>query len=258
MPDPTNDYVLGRGKLYFDKFTDLETMALSGERYLGNTPSLNMTSTYQNLDHYSSDYGLREKDDSVTLQLDRAGNFTCDNITMENVALVFGTEPVTETQTPTTATAENLIVKRGMYYQLGTSAAVPDGVGTISNLLVADDAAVAIPAAANWEADLQRGRLHILENAAVILDGDTIEATYDTAGGTTQLVIDEGTEVEGALRFIADNPKGTNKNYYWPRVKLTASGDYALKGDTWQTMTFNFDVLSKSGLKRVYVREMAD
>lgn len=357
-----NNYVLGRGKLYFDKFVDNINFQPTGERYLGNTPSLTMTSAYQNLDHFSSDYGIREKDDAVLLQLDRTGNFTCDNISMENVALVFGTSPIDETQSAETGAGERLKVKRGLYYQLGVDAATPDGVGEVANVAIQDGsgtqatatvtfstnpvagnsvtiggtvfsfvatapttalevqigatatvtaqgflqavnastvpvtasgatttitltanavgasgntitltatgptvsgatltgggAGLAVPALGNWEVDLSRGRIHILDDAPGIIDDQNIDVVYDIVATTRTLVVDSGAEVEGALRFIADNPKGTDKDFYWPRVKLTPSGDYALKGDTWLTMTFNFDVLKKGNYQRVYIREV--
>jgi hypothetical protein len=251
----TNNYVLGRGKIYFDKFTDDVNMILSGERYLGNTPGLNMTSTYQNLDHYSSDYGVRELDDTVQLQLDRSGNFTCDDITMDNVALMFGTEPIDEAQGAATAATEDLTVVLGRYYQLGADDATPDGVGAIENVAVTDGVTPVV-ATGNYEVDLARGRIHIFPDAVDIDEGDTITVTYDVVAQARELVVDEGTQIEGALRFISDNPKGTDKDYYWPRVRVQASGDYALKGDTWLTMTFNFTVLKKGTMKRTYIREV--
>jgi hypothetical protein len=75
---------------------------------------------------------------------------------------------------------------------------------------------------------------------------------------TSKVVIEEGEQVEGSLRFIADNPKGSNKNYFWPYVRLQPSGDFAVKGEQWQLMTFQFAVLTpKDGRRRVYVREAA-
>lgn len=357
-----NNYVLGRGKIYFDKFVDNINFVPTGERYVGNTPSLTMTSAYQNLDHFSSDYGIREKDDAVLLQLDRTGNFTCDNISMENVGLMFGSAPIDETQAAQTGAGERLKVKRGLYYQLGIDALTPDGIGQVANVAMQDGsglqatgtvtfstnpvagnsvtiggtafsfvatapttptqvqigatatvtaqgflqvvnassvpvvasgattvitltaiavgvsgnsitlaatgptvsgatltggaAGLAVPALGNYEVDLSRGRIHILPDAPGIIDDQNIDMLYDVVATSRTLVVDSGAEVEGALRFIADNPKGTDKDYYWPRVKLTPSGDYALKGDTWLTMTFNFDVLKKGNMQRVYVREV--
>ena len=77
-------YTLGRGRLYFDAFLP-NTKTKTGERYFGNTPSLSLTIESESLDHYDSDAGVRVKDDSVLLQLNRTGQFVTDNIDPENV-----------------------------------------------------------------------------------------------------------------------------------------------------------------------------
>jgi hypothetical protein len=252
----TRDYTIGRGKLYFDKFIP-GTTTPTGERYLGNSPSVNVTSTYQDLPHYTSDYAVREMDDNFTLQTDRAGTFTLDNASIENIGLMFGSDAVPETGTAATAQTSTLTdVKLGYYYQIGTSAEAPDGVGNVTNVVVTQGVA-AVTEAGNYTVDLDNGRLYILEDAADITEGDELSLAYDVTENDTVVVIEEGEQVEGSLRFIADNPKGANKNYFWPYVRLQPTGDFALKGEQWQLMTFQFAVLTpKDGRKRVYVREV--
>jgi hypothetical protein len=132
----TRDYVIGRGKLYFDKFIP-GTTTPTGERYLGNSPSVNVTSTYQDLPHYTSDYAVREMDDNFTLQTDRAGTFTVDNASIENVGLLFGSDATPESVTAATAQTATLTdVKLGYYYQIGTSVDTPDGVTNVTNVTV--------------------------------------------------------------------------------------------------------------------------
>lgn len=363
--DDVKQYVLGRGRLYFDKFAPNTTVGI-GERYLGNTPALAMNSTYTNLDHFDADEGVREKDDSVQIQNDRSGTFATDNISIENVALMFGGDTAIETMGAVTGTAEVLTVQRGLYYQLGTDDDLPQGVSDVSSVIVTDNtgaratggytvgdnptaadtitingqaitfvagapvgfqvqigattdvtassirtlvnanpdtfdvvatgtgttvtltaiatgvggnaiatlenvtgagftvagatlaggtASGIIPESGNYEIDLELGRLHILSTSASIADDDEIEVTYNVVGGSRSLALDESNQVEGALRFISNNPKGPQKDFFWPRVKLTPNGEFALKGDTWQTINFNFDVLKKGTLKRVYVNE---
>lgn len=367
MPD--NNYVIGRGKVYFEKFNSQTDLTGDGERYLGNTPALSMNNAYTNLDHYSSDYGTRIKDDSVQLQLDRSGTFQCDNITMDNVALMFGGNSEIETQAAVTGAAEVIVVKKGLFYQLGADDSVPDGSGAVTNVVVTNNAGAratgtltfsgqptadtdfvtingqqvdfvsgtptgfqvqvgattSVTAAAlaelinefphifkvtaaavttvvtltaiatgtgpnsygtvvspsatgptagaatltggtnsgiivmpgNYEIDLTRARLHILADADSIADDDDLEVVYNISAGSRSLVIDENDQVLGALRFTSDNATGLNKDYFWPLVKVTPNGEYALKGDTWQVMNFNFDVLQKAAnLKRVYIREV--
>ncbi len=363
-----NNLVIGRGKLYFDQFlTGTETK--TGERYLGNTPALSMSSAYQNLDHYDSDAGVRVKDDSVQLQVDRTGTFQCDNISPENVALMFGATANVTAQGADTGRAETFTVQKDRVYQLGTDDPLtPQGVINVTNVVVTNasglhaygyvtvtqptaadtftvngaamtfrasapaihevligatalDTAQAIKAeinaypaiydveasgdavvinlvaiasgtagnsitlaeavtdagfllsgatlsggsasgvialTGNYTLDAARGRVTILAAPAAISNDDVLEIDYDVAVGSRTIVVDEENQVEGALRFLADNPRGTNKDYFWPRVKLSPSGEFALKGEAWQTMTFNMEVLQSSvaATKRVYVTEV--
>src|SRR4029079_14645941 len=99
------------------------------------------------------------------------------------------------------------------------------------------------------------GRIYIIEGSTVITEGSDVSVAYNVAASETVIVVEEGEQVEGSLRFIADNPKGKNKNYYWPYVRIQPTGDFALKGEQWQVISFNFAVLTpKDGRKRVYVR----
>ena len=82
--DFQNDYTIGRGKSYFDKFLP-NTNRKTGEMYFGNGPEFTITTDTENLDHYASDYGLRVKDASVLLEAGMTGTFTCDNIAAENL-----------------------------------------------------------------------------------------------------------------------------------------------------------------------------
>ena len=45
---------------------------------------------------------------------------------------------------------------------------------------------------------------------------------------------------------MSDNPKGANRDYYFPYVKLTPDGDYALKGEEWMQIGFSFEILKKA------------
>lgn len=365
MPaNPQKQYVIGRGKTYFDQFL-AGTQTKTGERYLGNTPALSMTSAYTNLDHYDADEGLRVKDDSAQLQLDRNGTFQCDNINMPNAAIMFGSTAAVETEAGSTGESSEVVAYTGRYYQLGVTDAVADGVGNVTNVVVTNSSGIhavgyvtfvgqplnndtftlngevitfkttptlthdvqigttltataqnfaahvnaypslydvaatgvaaiitlraiaagtagnsigmvvsgtdpdvsgatlaggsaggVIALTTNYTVDADRGRIYILEDAVDVTDGDTLQIAYDISAGSRQLVVDAQDQVEGALRFIADNARGPNKDYYWPRVKLTPSGEYQLKGDAWQVMTFNFEVLQPAAAdtKRVYVR----
>ena len=83
-----NNYTLGRGKVNLARFKD-GTQEPDGFRYIGNTPEFNLSIELEELDHFSSDEGIREKDDSVPLEVNRTGSMITDNVSPENVALFF-------------------------------------------------------------------------------------------------------------------------------------------------------------------------
>lgn len=246
------NYTLGRGRVFFDRFAPNVVVGATtrgeGERYIGNTPEFTLTSESEELDHYDSDAGVRVKDASVQLSLDRSGSFTADSIDRENLALFFLGDAATLTQSSATGQIENLTVKRGMFYQLGVTPSNPSGVRKVTVTLITDDAGtpVTIAASGNYEVDEDRGRIYILPAAAAIADGDIIIVTYNVAASTREQVVSKTQSIYGAIRFVANNPKGPNRDYYFPYVKLSPDGDYNLKGDEWQQMGFTMEILKKS------------
>lgn len=357
-----NNYVLGRGKLYFDRFT-ADTTVGTGERYLGNTTEVVLSTAVENLEHYSSDEGIRLKDMSVETQRTRAGRFTTDNITGDNLGLLFGAVPTNRTTTEITDDGDTLTVQQGYYYQLGTRAHRPEGVSNVSSVLVRDNTGVKasgtmtfggqptathtitinavvitfvasgatgnqinlggsatltaqavkafvndhldelqvvatgastvitltaatagtagnsitlarsstypsvsaatlangtnggiIPDAGNWSVDEALGRLYI-EEGGNIADDATIVVSFDVDTHTEEVLSSDDLQIEGALRYIADNPEGDDRDFFIPRVKLSPTGDLPLKGDTWLSVTMTFEVLTLGTKKQVYWRK---
>ena len=253
------NYTLGRGKLFFDPYSAGTITAATvgeGERYLGNTPEMSFSQSVENLDHFDSDAGVRVKDDSVQLSSDRTGSFTCDNIVAANIALLLGGSADIVAQAAATDVTNELTIKRGRFYQLGVSESNPTGVRQISNVTVSTGVGFGTPVtqAGNWEIDEELGRLYIEADAPALADDALIEVEFDVAARSREQVVSSSNSVYGALRFVADNPKGDNRDYYFPYVKLAPDGDYALKGDEWQQISFSFEVLKKaSNIEAVYV-----
>jgi hypothetical protein len=258
------NYTLGRGRLYFDRFSAAQVAAGiaagtqgEGERYFGNTPEVNMAAAEESLDHFSSEGGIKVKDDSVTLSLDRTGTLTVDNIDAQNLALLFLASGVnTLTQSSATAATWTVTAKKGRFYQIGQSASVPTGVRVVSNIIVKKGSpgfATTVAASGNYEVDEALGRLYILPGSADIPDDTIIQVTYDAAAGTREQILSSTTSIYGALHYVADNPKGANRDMLFPYCKLTPNGDYNLKGDDWQTMSFNYEILAKGNLATVYI-----
>lgn len=254
-------YTLGRGRAFFDRYpanTPISAaLAGEGERYIGNTPEFTTSSESEDLEHFDSDQGIRVKDDAVQLSMDRNGSFMTDNIDRENIALYFLGTSGSVTQTALSAQTTTVTIKRGNFYQMGASPSLPTGLRNIKNVTAEKDPSgtpAAVTAAGNFEIDEVLGRIYILPNAANLADDDEVEFTFDTDASTRAQVVSSSQSIYGALRFVADNPKGVNRDYYFPYVKLAPDGDYNLKGDDWQQMGFTFEILKKaSNVEAVYV-----
>lgn len=264
MAGEGKEYVIGKGRLFFDQFA-AGTKVGTGERYLGNTPELSSSADAETLDHYDADEGLNVKDESITVENNLSLAFTTDNISPENIALWFA-GPVNElTVTAATGKTETFSgVKRGRFYQLGADALTPSGARNATNITVMkvepgaqpEDPPVETPvtAAGNFDFDLENARVYIEPDAPDVADDDDLKVTYDLEAGSRTVIIGRGDEIRGALRFISKNPIGKQRNHYYPYVKITSNGDYALKGSEWQQMSFSVEVLKKdAATERVYI-----
>lgn len=258
MPNYEPNYVVGRGRLFFNKFKKGSNTPETGELYFGNTPEFTMTNDSETLDHYSSESGMRNLDASVLLEFTQGGNFTCDEINEDNLALHFLGEKSSLTQLQMTDRKEIIpVLQKGRYYQLGIDDVTPSGVRNITNVQIVvtslnstislgDGDVTSIPGATvlpddNYEIDLALGRIYIEPDASMI-PGNGMQAAvqYDVDAQARTMIIGKANMIYGSLRFIADNPVGPNKDYFFPKVALNPDGDYSLKGDDWQVMSFTF------------------
>lgn len=258
------NYTLGRGEIYFARFAP-GTQTPVGERYIGNTPEFALTIEQEQLEHFSSDRGVREKDDSVALQVNRTGNLTTDNIVPDNVALFFFGDKSTVAEAGGAEEETLTDVEQGLYYQLGITDERPTGAaGILSDEDSNSDANFAVYTlgdsnsdaeefvrGTDYEVDFTLGRLYIIPGGG-IADGTDITVEYNVRASSFERVISGSQPVEGALRYVELNPKGQNKVYYMPWVQISPNGDYALKSDEWQTIPFSIEVLKKSGREAIY------
>ena len=262
--EPQN-YTLGRGEIYFARFTNETTKLAGGERYIGNTPEFSLTISQEVLDHFSSDRGIREKDESIALQVNRTGTLTTDNINPENVALFFFGAKSDVVEAGGQVTEELAAVQQELYYQLGVSEARPAGARGITDPSSSNSAGTFTVAESDsnslggtpfvegtdYEMDYDLGRLYIKAGGGIANNTNLI-VTYNVRAATFERTISGSQPVEGAMRFIAYNPTGDDIDYYFPWVKISPNGDYALKSDEWQTIPFNIEVLKRTDREAIY------
>ena len=252
-----NNYTLGRGKVYFSRFKT-GTQTPEGFRYLGNTPEFNLNIEQDTLDHYNSDEGIREKDDSVPLEVNRSGSLITDNIDPENVALFFFGSATALTQAVVAPHEEVLSgIKAGHTYKLGITPANPAGYFGINPVGFAVDNLAGVGGTAlvvdvDYKVDFDNGLITFLEGSLLAIDGANIAVTFAVVASTRTRVISGSDPVEGALMFVTKNPKGADCTYFLPYVKLSPNGDYALKGDEWQQIPLSVEVLKPTNAEAIY------
>jgi hypothetical protein len=235
-------YVLGRGELYFDAMLP-NTKTRTGERFIGNVTAFSVSIESETLDHFDSTAGVRQKDDSVLLEINRTGSLTTDNMDGSNFAIfILGTEgAVAQTATPVTGEAINDVTK-DRFYQVGATAGNPTGVRGISAVTVRKGVTVLV-AGTDYDIDLALGRLYIRPGSVTIVNGDDLTIDYTPAANSReQLKSAAGASIDGSLRFVAKNPKGPVRDVYLPYCRLSPSGELQFIGDEWQAMTFEIDI----------------
>jgi hypothetical protein len=249
----TPNYVVGRGKLYFDPFLAGTKNRSGNSRYLGNSPELSTSQSEDKLKHYSSDEGIKQQDASVSLQNDQSLSFSLDDISADNLALWFRGAAQSNVIAGGAVVAEaHAAVKLGTYIDLGVTDANPIGARNVSAVAVHNGAAVI--AATEYDVDAVTGRVYLHDDAAGVVDGDNLTVDYTAAAGTEDIVIAEGEVIEGRLHFVSFNAAGEQRDYIWPCVQVSPDGDFALKGDDWQKMTFSCEVLKlNDSTERQYI-----
>lgn len=232
-------YTIPKGKIYFDDG--------NGEQYLGNTPTAEMSIETTSLDHYSAESGIREKDDSALVEITRRLNITADDISTANWArFIIGTVG-SKVQVATPVVDESVgAVKQGRYYQVGVSAGNPSGVRDIGSVTV-KVGAVAKTLTTDYTVDAALGRIYIVPGGGIADDNVVLVSYTPVAGSREQVVAASSAAVAGALRFVADNPKGTNRDIYLPSVLLKPTGTARLKGENaeWMQLGFEIEILKK-------------
>lgn len=252
MPIHANNIVLGAGKLYFD-MEDASGNKI-GERYLGDTPGFSIEVTTENTEVYDSDGAIAEKLINVATRVTRQATITCQDISLDNLALFVIGARDTVAQTATPVTDEAHTVQTGMYYQLGVSSANPTGVRGVSSVTVTDATdTTTYVLDTDYELDAAMGRIYIIPGAG-ISDDDQILVDYTpTANSRDQVASSNLGAKFGALRYIADNTEGTNRDVYAPRVQLRPNGTMDWKSrESQMQMEFSAEFL-KTTLAAVYI-----
>jgi len=130
----------------------------------------------------------------------------------------------------------------------GTSSATADttGVGAITSgvLAVTDDTETTqYVAGTDYTVDAAVGRVKLLDTGSIAADSDVKIKGSCEASTYKKIKAIAVSELEGALRFVSDNPVGNNMELQIHRASLTPAGDTAMIGEDWSTLGFEGEVL---------------
>lgn len=248
----TQNYSLGSGFVFLAKFKAGGKVP-SGFGYIGNTPALTVKIDSKMLDHYSSDRGIRQKDESVILEVNRTGGITTDNCDLDNIALFLLGSKETRAVALTPITGEAVAdAEPGKLYLLGLAHWPTGARGLDATTVVVKKGATTYVAGTDYLVDAIQGTIEILIGGAIV-KGDDLTVDYTVKASSTECVASGGTPFEGALLFKATTEQGDKIDYYLPWIKLTPNGEYDLKSDTKFTeMKFDLEVLKPENGEAFY------
>lgn len=248
--------VIGRGELYFDRFA-AGTLKGEGELYLGNTPGFTVSRTVEEVERFTSYGGQQIQIDSLITREVHSADITTDNISMENIALWFGSEADKTGQVAIGDITESIQVRKGRWYQLGTTVE-PFGVRHVEPDIAILKNGSAFDSAANLLMDRVEGRFYVMDEAPNVIDGDTLTVTFQWRQSLTVDVVESSAEVVGALRYISKNPVGPSISYFFPYVRLKPASQIDFKADDWQDFSFDVDIRKLNAVTNfVYVKRLA-
>lgn len=246
LPSGTN-IVLGSGHVYFDEFSS--SGKLTGEVYLSETPGFEVAMASESIDVDSSDTKTAEVIASIATKITRSATLSVKSMSAD-VYRLFLVGEISQKSVPGGTSSDDPIndgegVTKGKWYQLGISSTERTGARNITALIITEKggASTTYDVDDDYIPDLSLARIYIVP-AGAIPDGTVIEADFTEVASTWEEISSQDTGIKrGAIRYIADNTFGENRDLYLPDVFLKPSGSIAFKSrDTVQEVSFDLSI----------------
>lgn len=261
----TEDYNLGRGRVYFSSLTAGGLPDDSGYRFLGNCPEFNITIETETLEHQSSQSGLKVTDKRFVISQEVQVAFTLDELNFQNMSLFLSgtTETFDNPHDTTWVGHESSLVTSsavlGRHYDLKDDNGVRvynlDATGCVYSF--EEDPAgtpTVLVAGTDYTIDEKMGVVFLLSTATNVAAGEVVGFAI-TTGATTPQDLDQVNALQvgsivGALKFISENPGDADKEseYQFHKVTINSTGDLELVGDEVLTAQFEGVAEANSGV----------
>lgn len=258
----TESYVLPNGRIEFNLFPmvngEADKTKAKGFRYLGSCKELTLTQENETIEHKSSECGINKTDMEIVISSKLTGSFTADNINSENLALFFAGEVNNVVQQAATARTEVIQVFPSLGYRLGVTQQNPNGVfaaeitkietfASEANAKAGTSPTGTLVADTDYEFTPEMAYLMIGDTNStkrIAEAGTWIKVTYNLKNAKREVVVSKGQNAIGELLFRGCNVTGENRQYWLPKIRLSANGDMSLKGgEEWQSLGFTITAL---------------
>lgn len=232
---------LGRGEVFF------RAEGENGERYIGNTPSFQITREVERIDVYSSFGGFKHKGRSKVISESIEIRMMTDHMSAENIELWYG-----KAAAQTTAGdefipyVEFIQMERGRFYQLGLSV-VPTGLRHVDRVVL-KIGSTTLRAGIEYLFDSENGRIEILPDAPYVEVPSSVRASFTKRPSISSVIELAAKEVYGSLRYIARDPYGPRVNYWIPLARVTPRGAVEMKEDGFRQIGFDITALKTNPL----------
>ncbi|CAA2107104.1 hypothetical protein VVAX_04069 [Variovorax paradoxus] len=242
-----------RGRLRLDIFNALEEV--TGEEEMGNCPSFVLTIDSEKAEEFSAETAGSELIGTLTGKVKRTAKITCNNMSMATYQRFLAATSEVVVQSAVAVTGELRTVTPGKIYQLGQTAANPIGVRNVTAVSVkTEDGTTPYVAGEDFNVDPETGAVQIIAGGGIT--AGVVQFGYTpVAGSYTRLKTGGNTSFLAAVRVVADNASGSNKDWYMPRVSMTPSGDLPIVSNEVEfvKVEFDVDVLKSANAEAVYV-----
>lgn len=228
-PTKTENYVFGRGVLFFAPFD--ENGVPMGERDLGNTPGFSLSVETERYTHTSSRSGLAKTDLDIAISTALSATITVEDMSTDNQALFIAGTVRERAQASTPVTGEAIAnLEPSRQYQLGATAANPSGVRGVSSVSLALAEATSAPSIATSTAYAKGTLLKNTTNLFVVTTAGTtagsapsyaVAAVGDTTTDGTAVV----TYLGSTTAYVANTDYVVNPES--GRITIPATGAIA-------------------------------
>lgn len=252
---PDGEYVLGAGRVFLRPYDD--TTCPEGQRfYAAETQDLVISIASEEVVLPSVDPAVAQVLERVRTSITRTGRTSFRQISQRTLATFFAAidNDLDQDAASDVSEAHNISVL-GQMIQLGltVSAAPAWGYQNISlDSIIRTSDSEPLVEGTDYDIDTARGQIRILETSTVLAAATAavpigITIQYDVAAYEQGYLTTSDSAAASKLYemwFQADNTRGPNRDFWFPKVDLGPEGDFALKSRTeFQSIPVTFMVL---------------